>query len=128
MNECLNGVPLDALGAPMLSATNEADYQAYIDWLSDYLYRPEADLGEPLTEAQAGLELVEIEMEIADWIWTHPFDDYPPADRLPPSGARHWDILHREAISEVLSRVPDRRTRIRLLDSFYTELIADAHK
>ncbi len=112
----------------MLAAGTEEDYAAYITWLADYLYRPTEIGREPLSEKEAGLELVGIETEIADWIWNHPFEDYPPEDRLPPNGARHADILHRQSMSDVLSRVPDRAIRIKLLKRFYLELAADASK
>jgi hypothetical protein len=112
----------------MRSAQSEPDFVKYIEWLADYLYRPGALSELNLSPAEAWSKLIDIEIEIANWIWTHPFDDYPPADLLPSNGARHWDILHREAICQVLSRVPDRATRMRLLNNFYTELITDAHK
>jgi hypothetical protein len=123
-----DAVPLDAHGEPMLVATNEKDYQTYIAWLADYLFRPSEIFGDSLSEQEAGLELIGIEVEIADWIWTHPIDDYPPEDRVPPNGARHADIFHREAMSRTLSRVADRALRIKLIDRFYVELDHDAHK
>jgi hypothetical protein len=121
-------IPLDLAGEPMRVAQSEREFIAYIEWLADYLFRPSAVQEASLSLAEAWSELVGIEIEIANWIWTHPFDDYPPEDLRPPSGARHWDILHREAMSRVLSRVQDRRTRTRLLNDFYTELNADANK
>ena len=121
-------IPADSRGELMLVAQNEKDYQIYIAWLADYLFRPSEICGGSLTEQEAGLELIGLEIEIADWIWTHPYDDYPPPDRLPLNGARHWDILHRETMSRTLSRVPDRALRVKLLSSFYTELLDDAYK
>lgn len=112
----------------MLVAQSEADFNAYIGWLSDYLYRPSAMSQQPLSDEEAGIGLIGIEIEIADWIWTHPIEDYPPEGSLPANGARHADILHREAMSAVLSRVPDRAVRIKLIHDFYTELDCDAHK
>lgn len=103
---------------------------AYIDWLADYLYRPSAVPADPLPEQRAGIELIRIEIEIMSAIWDgdDPYADYPPQDRLPPSGAYHADILHRREMSDVLSRVPDRATRIRLLHRFYDELNTDLRK
>lgn len=122
-------VPLDATGHPMLVAQSAEDFKAYIAWLGDYLYRPDVDdLEVPLSEQEAGLKLIRIEIEIASAIWKSPFDDYPPTDRLPPSGQRHGDILHRRDMSEVLSLVPERATRIRLIESFYAELNDDMAK
>ncbi len=123
-----NDIPENSRGEPMLVATNEQDYQIYIAWLADYLFRPSEISGQSLSEKEAGLELIGLEIEIADWIWTHPFEDYPPEDRVPPNGARHADIFHREAMSRTLSRVPDRATRIKLIHDFYVELDHDAHK
>ena len=121
-------VPTDAAGESMRAAQSEGEFNAYIEWLADYLYRPSAEPGPCFSPDEAWSELIGIEIEIANWIWTHPYEDYPPEDRVPPSGARHWDILHREAICRVLSRIPDSSTRVSLLRNFYTELIADAHK
>lgn len=122
-------IPVDSRGQPMLAASGESDYPAYIEWLADYLYRPSAEDDESnYSEEEAKGRLIDIEIEIADWIWTHPYDDYPPADRLPPNGARHADIFHREAMSRTLSRVPDRAVRVKLLNIFYRELSDDAHK
>ena len=113
----------------MLAASGESDYPAYIEWLADYLYRPGAEDDESdYSEKEAKGRLIDIEIEIADWIWTHPYDDYPPADSLPPNGARHADILHREAMSRTLSRVSDRAVRVKLLNIFYRELSDDAYK
>lgn len=112
----------------MLVAAGEEDYRIYIEWLADYLYRPNALDKEPLSESCAGRELMGIESEIASAIWMNPYDDYPPQDRLPANLARHSDILHREAMSRVLSRVPDRAVRIKLIDDFYVELNCDACK
>lgn len=112
----------------MLVAAGEEDYRIYIEWLADYLYRPGALAEESLSESCAGSELMGIESEIASAIWRNPYDDYPPQDRLPANLARHSDILHREAMSRVLSRVPDRAVRIKLIDHFYVELNCDACK
>lgn len=112
----------------MLVAANEEDYWTYVEWLADYLHRPSANLEEPLSEKRAGIELIGIESEIASAIWRDPCSDYPPEDRLPANRARHADILHREAMSRILSRVPDRVVRIRLIDRFFVELDCDAHK
>ena len=112
----------------MLVASNEEEYQMYIAWLADYLFRPGEKPLKSLSKEEAGRELIKIETEIADWMWTHQFEDYPPSDSLPRNGARHADILFRQAISKILSRVPDRATRIVLLNSFYMELSVDAHK
>ncbi len=112
----------------MLVATREEDNRTYIEWLADYLYRPSAVPEEPLTEQRAGIGLIAIESEIASAIWDDPYADYPPQDRLPANLARHADILHRKAMSQVLSRVPDRAVRIKLLHGFYAELNRDARK
>lgn len=128
MTTVFDDVPKDASGNPMLVAACEEDYMAYIDWLADYLYRPFAGPQDPLSEQRAGIELVAIEIEIASAIWDDPSADYPPQDRLPANQASHADILHRKAMSEVLSRVPDRATRIKLLHNFYAELNADSRK
>ena len=114
----------------MLAAACEEDFMAYIDWLADYLYRPGAVPQDPLSEQGAGGELIGIEIEIMSAIWDgdDPYADYPPQDRLPANGAYHADILHRKAMSDVLSRVPDRATRIKLLHRFYDELNTDLRK
>jgi hypothetical protein len=119
---------MDSLGQPMLAASNQTDYETYIAWLAGYLFRPAETSEKSLSENEAGLELIRLEIEVAAWIWAHPFEDYPPVDRRPPNGARHADILHRESMSQTLSRVPDRALRIKLLNSFYRELSDDAHK
>lgn len=128
MNNTFDQVPADARGEPMLVAAGEEDYRIYIEWLADYLYRPSAVAEEVLSEGCAGRKLIGIESEIASAIWMNSYEDYPPQDRLPANRARHSDILHREAMSRVLSRVPDRAVRIKLIDHFYTELDCDAHK
>jgi len=65
-----------------------------------------------------------IQIEIAGWIWDHPFDDYPPDNYQP----RHADILYRPELSQILSRVPNHDERRELLDRFYRELTMDALK
>jgi hypothetical protein len=123
-------VPMDAAGNPMLAAACEEDYMTYIDWLADYLYRPGAVPEDPLPEQRAGIELIGIEIEIMSAIWEGDdlYADYPPQDRLPANGAYHADILYRKAMSHVLSRVPDRASRIKLLHRFYDELNTDLRK
>ena len=111
-----------------MPSTHE-EFEFYLNWLADYLYRPEAfGGGEALCEADAYGPLIRIEIEIADKIWKAPYDDYPPPEKIPANGAKHADILHRRQMAETLSRVPDRAIRVRLLHRFYSELIADMYK
>lgn len=128
MTTTFDEVPADASGNPMLVAACEDDFSIYIEWLADYLYRPNSVPEEPLSQQRAGLALIEIEAEIAAVVWNDPYDDYPPEDRLPPNLARHADILHRKSISLVLSRVPDHAIRLKLLQEFYAELNRDLCK
>ncbi len=121
-------MPTDSCGNPMLVATNEVEFQEYIGWLADYLHRPNALHEEPLSQHDAAIALIEIEIEIAESVWKAPFDDYPPNDRLPDNLVRHADILHRKSISLVLSRVPDQEIRVKLLYDFYAELNRDIRK
>jgi hypothetical protein len=121
-----NDVPMDADGQPLLVARSKRSYDHYLKWLADYLYRPsKADLKKsPLSiDAAWGLVIV-IEIEIASWIWDHPFDDYPPGERK----VGHVDFLHRKELSEILSRVPSHSDRLEVLDRFYGELARDAAK
>lgn len=130
MTTAFEDVPLDASGNPMLAAGCEEDQMIYIDWLADYLYRPGAVPQDPLSDQDAWIKLIRIEIEIMSAIWEgdDPYADYPPQDRLPGNGAYHADILHRKAMSEILSRLPDRATRIKLLHRFYDELNTDLCK
>ncbi len=123
-----DGVPADEQGRPILVARSEEDYRAYIAWLADFLYRP--DLANCINDEVPGTSpsLMSIEIDIADILWRNPYDDYPPPETIPPSGAMHADIFHRAAMSRILSRVHDRPTRIRLIDDFYSELYLDARK
>lgn len=101
-------------GEPINLASDEQTYAFYLDWLAEYLYRPS-----PMMPASATLSLKDawfrvagLEMEIAQWIWDHMFDDYPPDNHQP----RHADILHRVELSRILSRVPSHYDRRELLD------------
>lgn len=128
ISNAFDEIPMDARGVPMLVAASDEDYGTYVEWLADYLYRPSAMPQEPLVEWLAGTALIGIESEIASAIWDDPYADYPPDNRLPDNLARHADILYREAMSLVLSRVPDRAVRIKLIHAFYAELNCDASK
>lgn len=119
-------VPRDLDGQPLNVARTLAEFEGYISWLADYLYRPEAQIPDPATLSleQAWSSISPIEVEIAAWIWDHPSEDYPPDNCQP----RHADILHRRELSGILSRVPDHDDRRELLHRFYGELNSDALK
>jgi len=107
-------------------ARTQAEFDAYINWLADYLYRPRPQMppSATLSLEQGWSSVVSIEIEIAAWIWEHPFDDYPPDNYRP----RDADILHRPELSRILSRVPGCDDRRELLLRFYRELERDAMK
>jgi hypothetical protein len=90
------------------------------------LYRPSPKLQSSavLSFEQAWPLVSRIEVEIAGWIWDHPFNDYPPDSYQP----RQADILHRPGLSKILSRVQDHEERRELLARFYRELERDALK
>ncbi len=121
------GVPTDPLTSERINrARDERTYDLYLDWLADYLYRPSAKMP---VKAQLSLEaawsrIISYEIEIAEWIWDHPWQNYPPDNYQP----RHMDILHRVELSKILSRVPDHADRRELLDRFYQELGRDEQK
>jgi len=116
-------VPADANGGPLYCATDAEDFEAYIAWLADYLYRPAAD-ATPLALQDAWSQVASIETEIASWIWEHPWEDYPPDNYQ----LRHADILHRPQLSHILSRVVLHNDRRELLHRFYWELAVDSCK
>jgi hypothetical protein len=115
-------------GNPLLSAHGEEEINFYLEWLADYLFRPGGADQSVLTDEEARIEILDIECEIAYRLWDNPFEDYPREDELPGNGARHADILHREKMCAVLSRVPSREYRIWLLHRFYREFYRDFHK
>lgn len=121
-------VPLNVYGEPMLVARDVEEYWRYLDWLVDYLHRPDEYPGTPLSYKVAQGELISIEIDIASAIWEDPFEDYPPPYLLSYGSPRHADYLHREEIARVLSRVADRAERLNLLHRFYTELNFDSSK
>ncbi len=120
-------VPDGPNGQPMHGARDNDSTDFYLNWLADYLYRPSPKMPASaiLSTKAASSKLTVIEIEIAWWIWEHPFDDYPPEACGP---TRHWDFLHRVKISKILSRVPDHDTRFKLLKGFYQELMMDSTK
>jgi hypothetical protein len=128
MTTGFDAVPLDANGVPLWSANEREEYWRYVDWLADYLYRPEDFPGEPLPYDTAALEVIRVEIEIASIIWNDPYADYPPEDQLPLGTPPYSDFLHREALARTLSRVPDRMERLKLLDRFFSELFIDGQK
>jgi hypothetical protein len=130
MNPKFDDALLDVDNRPVLAAHTEAEFQAYTAWLADYLYRPdqEPDAAMLLSREDAWSQLIGIEIDIADKIWTSPFGEYPSEEQIPPSGQRHVDILHRRELSQVLSRVADGATRVSLLRDFYIELLTDLAK
>ena len=96
MSTSFDDVPITASGERLLKTSTDEEFEFYLNWLADYLYRPEAfGGGEALCEADAYGPLIRIEIEIADKIWKAPYDDYPPPEKIPASGAKHADILHR---------------------------------
>src|SRR5262245_10591148 len=120
------GVRLDVTGEPVNVGSTRENYDAYLNWLGDYLYRSSEYMPESaiLSVGAAWPAVSYIESEIASWIWEHPFDDYPPDNYQP----RHADILHRVQLSRILSRVPVHDDRRVLLHRFYRELDVDSHK
>ena len=129
MTTSFDDVPITASGERLLRTTTDDEFAFYLNWLADYLYRPESlGCGEVLDEDDARGLLIGIESEIAGKVWTAPYDDYPPPEKIPASGAKHADILHRRQMADILSRVPDLDTRVRLLHRFYTELTRDLYK
>jgi len=121
-----SGVPRNQDGRPLNVARTQAEFDVYIDWLADYLYRPRPQMppSATLSLEQAWSSVVSIEIEIAAWFWDQPSDDYPPDNYRP----RDADILHRPELSRILSRVPDHDDRRELLDRFFSELDRDASK
>ena len=119
-------VPSDQDGHPLNVTRTQAEFDAYVDWLADYLYQPSAQMpfSAILSLEQAWPSISRIETEIAAWIWDHPFDDYPPDNYQP----RHADILHRRELSRILSRVADHGDRRELFVRFYRELGRDSLK
>ena len=121
-----SAVPYREDGRPLNVARTEAEFERYIAWLADYLYRPKTRmpiLGGSL--ARTGLVFHHWSRNRdRGWIWDHPFDDYPPDNYQP----RHADILHRPELSKILSRVPDHKERRELLGRFYSELNTNALK
>jgi hypothetical protein len=113
-------------GQPLNVARTEAEFEQYIAWLADYLYRPSAQMpaSATLSLEEAWSRVIAIEIEIAGWMWDHPFGDYPPDNYQP----RHADILHRVELCKILSRVPDPADRREVLRRFYVELDSDALK
>ena len=115
-------------GTLLMRAQDPEQYDFYLAWLADYLYRPEPATP-PLTEEEAAIQVIGIESDIAEWIWEHPFEDYPFTEKEQhPELPGHADICHRKELSSILSRVHDKNTRIKLLHRFYTELEIDSHK
>lgn len=110
----------------MLVARTEAQYRTYLEWLADYLYRPWQFTGTAMNLQDARAQILAIESEIASEIWSNPGKDYPP--NLGVLSPRHADILHREAIAGILSRLPDHCERVSLLHTFYQELARDSSK
>lgn len=120
------GVPRGPDWQPLNRARAPEDSEMYVDWLADYLYRPKPQMPSSaiLSLEQAWPLVSQIEVEIAGWIWDHPFDDHPPDSYQP----RHADILHRPELSKILSRVPKYNDRREILQRFYVELATDAMK
>jgi hypothetical protein len=121
-----SAVPKGVDGKPMNVAGNDENYAIYLDWLADYLHRPSSMMppSANLSLEKAWSRVSRIESEIAEWIWQHPFDDYPPDNYQP----RHSDILHRVELCRILSRVLDHADRRELLHRFYRELNIDLSK
>lgn len=126
-NDGLNGVPMTEDGLPLLVASTEQEFWLYVHWLADYLYRPETYPGPELDRRSAIHEVIGIESDITSRVWNDPYADYPPR-HLCPGGARHSDILHREPLARVLSRVHSREDRRKVLEWFFVELNRDLAK
>ena len=115
-------------GTLLMSTRSPEQCEFYLAWLADSLHRPKPSES-PLAENDAAVQIIGIESDIAEWIWEHPFEDYPFTEQEQhPELPSHADICHRKELSSVLSRVPDKDTRVRLLDRFYSELDIDSHK
>src|SRR6476646_2425178 len=99
--KAFSAVPYREDGQPLNLARTEAEFEHYISWLPEYLYRrrPQMPPLAILSLEHAWTYVSSIQIEIAGWILDHPFDDYPPDNYQP----RHEDILHRPELSKILS-------------------------
>ncbi|MEO8601471.1 MAG: hypothetical protein ABI629_02735 [bacterium] len=125
-------VPRNVDGTPTLSADG-AEFERYVEWLADYLYRPPAPLPrDPLfnsdRSAWAADAVGRLESRLADRIWNGlPMPGDPELEDA-FDGARHADLLVRQDLSNVLSHVHDHIQRAELLRRLYSALNEDLCK
>lgn len=104
-------------------ARTREEYEFYIHWLANYLFQPSSGVT-PLELAEAGRQIVSIEMDMAEAVWFQPLE----VDHIPRIGPRHADFPFREKISRILSRVPAERDRVALMKWLYDEYQRDIYK
>ncbi len=103
--------------------TSEEEFEFYLAWLADYLYRPVEGVW-PLSWQEAQLAVVGIESDMASDLWARSFEE----DRINAIGPRHADFLYRADLSRILSLVPSRQKRVELVRWLYQEFSIDARK
>lgn len=118
-------VPDGHEGEPMLFSCCQESYELYLNWLAEYLYRPNPSEA-ALSFDEAWSLVARVESRIASWFWEHPLETYPPG--LEEGDPEHADFIHRVELSAALSRVHNHEDRFRLLNQFYRELDIDGRK
>jgi hypothetical protein len=123
ISDDFDAVP-DMDGEPLTVANSEEEFDFYVEWLADYLYRPQDGQGH-LSFKEARGPVIGIEMEIIDLIWTNHMKSI---DDLDSTEAKHMDFYHRRRLSGILSQVADRHDRVALVHYLYRELLIDLYK